>query len=129
MLSIAAICLLLPLLSALLNISLISVCRRPEIDFRHRLATQQLGTTNDGPHGAWFPAGAPAARCCVLPSAAPRRINCYGRYGRGRSRSSGGAISVTRSRIRAFFGKGASAVTPSFSRTVAANSALPWVII
>jgi hypothetical protein len=42
------------------------------------------------------------------------------RYCRGQSRSSGGAISVTRSRIKAFFGNGATAVTPSFSRTVQA---------
>jgi hypothetical protein len=42
------------------------------------------------------------------------------RYCRGQSRSSGGAISVTRSRIKAFFGNGARAVTPSFSRTVQA---------
>jgi hypothetical protein len=41
-------------------------------------------------------------------------------YGRGQSRSSGGAISVTRSRIRAFFGNGASIITPSLSRTVQA---------
>jgi len=38
----------------------------------------------------------------------------------GRSRSSGGAISVTRSRIRAFFGNGARAITPSLKRTVQA---------
>jgi hypothetical protein len=46
------------------------------------------------------------------------RIDC--RYCRGQSRSSGGAISVTRSRIKAFFGNGPRAVTPSFSRTVQA---------
>jgi hypothetical protein len=121
-----------------------SVGGRPGIELNHRLGPPaHLWTTNTSAgallpreglagnptvHVASFPAGdSTTARCRVLPRArdlAVLILCCRAAraksYGRGKSRSSGGAISVTRSRIRTFFGNGASAVTPSFSRTVQA---------
>src|SRR3984957_4057044 len=59
---------------------------------------------------------------------APRLKNHLFR-GERSSRSSGCAISVTRSRMSAFFGNGASAVVPSFSRAVQAYSTSPSISI